>query len=38
MKNIRAAASTLRLLRLVVATLVGYPPVLRSHLKRRLGG
>lgn len=38
MKNIRAAASTLRLLRLVVANLVGYPPVMRSLLTRRLLG
>ncbi len=38
MKNLRTAASTLRLLRLVVVTLIGYPPVMRDRLAQRLLG
>lgn len=36
MKNVRTAVSTLRLLRLAVQSLIGYPPVLEGMLTRRL--
>jgi len=36
MKNVRTAVSTLRALRLALATLIGYPPVLHGMLTRRL--
>jgi hypothetical protein len=35
MRTIRAAASTLRLLRLAIANLIGYPPVLERSLGLR---
>lgn len=36
MRTIHTAASTLRLLRLAFANLIGYPPVLSGMLPRRL--
>lgn len=36
MRTINTAASTLRLLRIAIANLIGYPPVLASTLPRRL--
>lgn len=36
MRTIHTAASTLRFLRVAVANLIGYPPVLRALLTRRL--